>query len=323
MKFDLIRESVNLISNNIIGHENIRMRMIQASESGTLSHAHIIIGADGIGKSLVAKEIAIKILGKKDFRQYVDLIEYKNSKKSIGVDDIRNLIEEINKKPYEGDKKVIIISEGEKITVQAQNAFLKTIEEPPKGVYIFILCENSELILDTIKSRCQIHKLNSLKGEEIHKFLNTKYPNLALDEIKMIMDSCDGIPGRAEKFIEDEVFKLLRDTCMKILTSLNEIKESELLTYEQFLLKYKEQWEEILTIMLSYIRDIMIYKDSGREELIINRDKLYEIKEASNMFSFNKLNGIISVLSETKLNLNNNVNIGLTYDIMLINMLDA
>lgn len=312
-----------MICNDIIGHEDIRKNMIEASKSGTLSHAHLIIGADGVGKSLVSREVAVKILGKQEIRPYVDLIEHKSSKRSIGVDDIRSLIEEINKKPYEGDKKVIIISEGEKITVQAQNAFLKTIEEPPKGVYIFILCENSELILDTIKSRCQIHKLNSLKGREISEFLARKYPELTSEQFNTILASCDGIPGRAERFIEDSIFKSLRDMCIKLLTGLNDIKESELLAYEQFFSKHKEHWEDVLTIILSYIRDIMIYKDAGKEELIVNRDKLNEIREASMMFSFNKLNGIINVLSDTRSSLNNNVNIGLTYDIMLLNMLEA
>jgi DNA polymerase III subunit delta' len=312
-----------LIFSDIIGHENIRINLSNAIESGTLSHAHLIIGESGIGKSLIAKEIAAKVLGKTDIKQYVDMLEFKNKKRSIGIDDVRIIIEEINKRPYEGNNKVIIIYEGEKITSQAQNALLKTIEEPPKGVYIFILCENSELILETIKSRCQIHRLNRLNGEEISKFLTKKYPHLRSDEFQTIVSFCDGVPGRAERFVEDEDFKTIRDTCIKLLISLNEIKEIELLRYTDFLSKYKEQWEDILTIILSYIRDIMVYKDVGKEGLIVNKDKLNEIKEASSMFSFNKLNGIIGVLRDTRVNLNNNVNIGLTYDIMLLNMLEA
>src|SRR3712207_8310639 len=88
------------------------------------------------------------------------------------------LIEEINKKPYEGDNKVVIVYNADKMTMQAQNAFLKTIEEPPFGVYIFLLCENSESILDTIKSRCQIHKLNPLSFDEMKIFLQTNYKDL-------------------------------------------------------------------------------------------------------------------------------------------------
>lgn len=314
---------MDLICNDIIGHQNVRKHLLEAVELGTLSHAHLIVGVDGIGKSLVAKEIGVKILGKENIKQYVDLLEFKSRKKSIGIDEIRNIIGEINKKPYEGDKKVIIIYEGDKITAQAQNAFLKTIEEPPKGIYIFILCENSELILETIKSRCQIQRLNRLKGEEISEFLTKKYSDLRSEEFQTILAICDGIPGRAEKFIEDEDFKIIRNTCIELLINLNGISELKLLQYEGFLSKYKDQWEDILTILLSYIRDIMVYKDVGKEELIVNKDKVQEIKEASSLFSFNKLNGIIKILDNTRLNLNSNVNVGLTYDIMLLNMLEA
>ncbi len=143
------------------------------------------------------------------------------NKSTIGVNSIRTLIEEINKKPYEGDKKVIIIYNADKMTVQAQNAFLKTIEEPPKNVTIFLLCENLEVILDTIKSRCQIHKLKTLNVDEMEEFLKINYPDLPLEEIRVIIAFSDGIPGKAEKFIGDNNFKDIRDITLEILLKLN------------------------------------------------------------------------------------------------------
>lgn len=314
-----------MIVENIIGHEGVRSYFHRAIDTGTLSHAHLIIGEDGIGKSLIAKEFAISILGKKELKQYVDILEFRNkkNKKSIGVDDIREINEEISKKPFEGDKKVIIIYEGDKITVQAQNAFLKTIEEPPKGVFIFILCENSEVILDTIKSRCQIHKLNKLNGKEIKLFLSRKYSELDANELETMLSFCDGVPGRAEKFIEDENYKLIRNITVKLLIDINSMKESEILNYEEQLTKFKDSWDEVLTSLLSYIRDIMIYKDVEKEELIVNKDKLSEIKEAATLFSFHRLNKIISLVNDTRENLNSNANAAITYDVMLLKMLEA
>ena len=151
--------------------------------------------------------------------QYVDLVEWRieKNKSTIGVNSIRTLIEEINKKPYEGDKKVIIIYAADKMTAQAQNAFLKTIEEPPKNVTILLLCENLEVILDTIKSRCQIHKLKSLNVDEMEEFLKINYTDLSLEEIKVIVAFSDGIPGKAEKFIGDNNFKDIRNITLEIL----------------------------------------------------------------------------------------------------------
>ena len=145
-----------------IGHKNVIESFKKRADSGEISHAHIIVGEDGIGKSNLANKLSRIILGKFEERDYIDIINYRCKKASFGVDDVREIVDEINKKPFEGDKKVIIIYDGNKLTVQAQNALLKTIEEPPKGVYIILLCESLELILDTIKSRCQIYKLTPL-----------------------------------------------------------------------------------------------------------------------------------------------------------------
>jgi DNA polymerase-3 subunit delta' len=314
-----------MIVESIIGHDSVRSYFHKAITAGTLSHAHLISGEDGIGKSLIAKEFAVSILGKTVLKEYVDILEFRNkkSKKSIGVDEIREINEEISKKPFEGDKKIIIIYDGDKITVQAQNAFLKTIEEPPKGVFIFILCENLENVLDTIKSRCQIHKLNKLNGEEIKLFLEKKYPHLSEAEQSTMLSFSDGVPGRAEQFVENENFRAIRDITAKLLIDINSMTEGEILTYEEALNKFKDSWDEILSALLSYIRDIMVYKDVGNEQLIINKDKLEQIKEAASLISFLRLNNIVKLLNDTRVNLNSNTNLALTYDVMLLKMLEA
>lgn len=308
---------------DIIGHEKIILSFYKAIESQTLSHAHLIVGEDGIGKSIIAHNFALKLLDKKDDRKYADIIEYRTSKKSIGVNEIRDLIEEINKKPYEGDKKVIIVYEGNKLTVQAQNAFLKTIEESPKGVYIIILCENLGAILDTIKSRCHIHKLNRLSPMEIKEFIVRKYDYIKEDELSAIIAFSNGIPGRAEKFIEDSTFNEIRSLAIRLIMDLNIKDLSEMLKYESELTKFKDNYEEILINILIYIRDIMIYKELGNEKHIVNIDKIEEIKEASHRMSYNKLNALAKLVNDTKYSLDSNVNTAMTFDVMLLNMLEV
>ena len=156
-----------------IGFENIINGFMKREDKNTLSHAHIIAGPDGIGKSIMAKMFAMKILGKTEDINYADIIHYRSEKASLGIDEVRRIIEEVSKKPYEGDRKIIIIHGGDKLTVQAQNAMLKTIEEPPKGVYIILLTESLELLLDTIKSRCQIYKLTPLSKNDMLKYLKS------------------------------------------------------------------------------------------------------------------------------------------------------
>ncbi len=307
---------------SIIGHSSIKNQISKSIKLAKLSHAHLLVGEDGIGKSILAKNIGFSILGKNENKQYVDLVEWRaeKNKSTIGVSSIRTLIEEINKKPYEGNKKVIIIYDAHKMTMQAQNAFLKTIEEPPQNVTILLLCENLEVILDTIKSRCQIHKLKNLNADEMKEFLKINYNNLSLDEIRVIVAFSDGIPGKAERFIQDNNYKDIRNITLEILLKLNKVGTEELIKYEKNLSSQRENFEEILAAFLSYIRDTIIYKEIGEENLIINIDKLLNIKELANIFSFNKLNGIINIINDTRENLDRNVNPGLTFEVMLFKM---
>ena len=306
----------------IIGHDAMRKSLIDSIKSQNFSHAHLITGEDGIGKSFVASEVAINILGKDSYKEYADIIECSmaSNRKSISVEQIREIIEESNRKPYEENRKVIILHDADKMTIQAQNAFLKTIEEPPEGVFILLLCENQEKILDTIKSRCQIHKLKKLSENEIDEFIYNQYPNISEDERKAAKAFADGIPGRVIKFIDNASFKEIREKLIKIMMDVNNVDIEAFLKNEEFLAKYKDMWQEVLTCLLSYIRDIMIYKETGTEKLIINLDKVYYIKKLAEVFSYKKLNSIIDIVNSTKSNLESNVNASMVYHIMLLNM---
>lgn len=309
-----------MVFEDIIGHDVIKRQLNNSIISGKLSHAYLFVGEDGIGKSCLANTFAINILGKSEKKQYVDIIHWRieKGKKSIGIKEVINIIGEINKKPYEGDKKVIVIHNVEDMTIEAQNAFLKTIEEPPVGVHIILLCENLEEILDTIKSRCQIYKLRKLSKEQITTYIKNKYPNLSSNELNNAISFSDGIPGRAEMFIEDKSLKVMRDTIIEIFQNLKKKSTSEILEYKNFFIKYNDQWEEVLTCMASYIRDIVVYKETGNEILIINVDKISNIKDFSEIYSFNQLNKIMDILNDTKEILQSNVNASLTFSTMLL-----
>ena len=307
---------------DVIGHEEIKKQLDNSLSMGTISHAHIFCGEDGIGKSILSKEFAINIIGKKAIKDYVDIIERRitKGKQSIGISEVLTVIDEINKKPYEGNRKVIIVHDTDRMTVDAQNAFLKTIEEPPSGVFIMLLCKSQEGILDTIKSRCQIHNLKRLKSRDIRLFLNRDFPELSKDELEIMVSFCDGIPGRAMSFLKDTSFMEMRSTVLDILKACSNDKKQEILKYEEFFLKNKSIWRDVLICLLYYIRDLIVYKETRDETLTINRDKIISIKELADVFSFNKLSGMIEVVNDTAQNLERNVNIALAIDSMLLNI---
>lgn len=307
---------------DFIGHEAIRLQLHKAIMENKLAHAHIFAGEDGIGKSILCEEAALTIMGETKLRENPDIYKFKNfkNKNSIGVDEVREIVQEINKKPTYGDKKVIIIYNGDKMTDAAANAFLKTIEEPPKGVFIFILCENLTSILDTIKSRCQIHKLQRLSLNEMEKIFQIKEYNLNNAEKKAALAFAEGIPGKAEAFIAEGDYKEIRENTLILLKEVYNTNKWDYLQFESFLTKNKNRIEDVFTILISFVRDAIIYKETGNEELISNVDKLSSIKEIASLFSFKRLNDIINVVSDTRSKLRSNVNSSIAFDVMLLTM---
>ena len=306
----------------MIGHEKIKNGLFEAINKNKFTHAHIFVGEKGIGKSILADLISAKLLGLNYPRDHVDIIHWglDKGKNSIGVNTIRSINEECNKKPFEGDKKVIIINDGDKITLQAQNAFLKTIEDPPLNVFIFILCEDLESILDTIKSRCCIHKLKPLNDEEMSQFIRGKYNNISEQQLKVISAFGKGVPGKVEKLIENTEFDYVRSTIFEIIQRVKDINSEISLVYEKFFSEYTNMSNDILDIMVTVIRDVIIYKEIGDESLIINSDKISSIKDLANIFSSSKLNDMIRIVNDTGCTLKNNVNSSLVFITMILRM---
>lgn len=305
-----------------IGFENIINGFMKRADNNTLSHAHLIVGPDGIGKSILAKIFALKILRKNEEADYIDIINYSPKKASFGVDDVRNIIEEVSKKPYEGDKKVIIIHEGDKLTIQAQNALLKTIEEPPKGVFIILLSESLELLLDTIKSRCQVYKLTPLNKEHMLSFI--KKINITQEEsILSALAYAEGIPGRAERILHDENLENLRNLVIKLFNEVINKDINCIVQYEEKFDKFKGEKEEILSVIASFIRDIIIYKELEDKNILINVDKGKDISKLSSALSYKKLNSMLGYVEEARKNFISNVNYSMTMSVMLIGFLEG
>lgn len=308
---------------NFIGYSDLINNFKDRCLKNTLSHAHLIAGEDGVGKGKLANILAKFILNGYLDREYVDIINYSSEKSSFGVDDVRDIIEEVYKKPFEKDKKVIIIHEGNKLTIQAQNGLLKTIEEPPKGVYIIILCESLELILDTIKSRCEIYKLKPLTKSELYEYIKIKKFNYDENEIKSAIAFSEGVPGRIDRYFNDDKLRELRNNIVILIKNLNKNDLEAILQQEESFSNLKNDKEEVLNIFGLFIRDILINKEIENEEFIINSDKLEDIKELTKEMSFKKLNNMIKTIEEARRNIKSNVSWGMMLRVMLMGFMEG
>ncbi|MBE6071692.1 MAG: DNA polymerase III subunit delta' [Clostridium butyricum] len=307
----------------IIGHEIIKEAINKRNINGSFSHANLLVGNDGIGKSIIAQYLASKILKGLDYINSVDIIKYYPSSNSFGVDDVRTIIEEVNKKPYEGNKKVIIMYRCEKMTAQAQNALLKTIEEPPEGVSLILLSDSLETILETIQSRCQIYKLTPLSKEEILEYLEECYSGLSIEEKQAALAYSMGIPGKADRFIQDEKLKQLRDLCIDLFQDILAKNKNIVIKYQELLNNLKDEKYDLLDIMILYIRDLSILKEINNKDRIINLDKIEKLEIISRQISYKKLSSMLEYIKEARINFNSNSNYSMTVSVLLMGFVEV
>ena len=212
---------------NILGNDGIKQSILQSIKSGNISHSYLFVGKSGIGKKLFAKEIAKKVmcLGDKtcescikfDANSNPDFTMVVPDGKSIKIEQIRNLQSKIIEKPIISSRKVYIINNAEKMTVEAQNCLLKTLEEPPEFVTIILVSNNENTILTTIKSRCTKVAFTEETKKEITEENKERFENL------------EKIFGNVERYLSidllnkiDELYKE-KDNIFENLEYINEI----------------------------------------------------------------------------------------------------
>lgn len=270
----------------IIGHNLQIQQITQLIANNKLSHAYIFEGQDGIGKFLVAKMIAAKILKVDNLDMVpsaVSIIEPEDD--MIKISKIRQLGEEIILKPTDTEKKVFIIRDGELMNESAQNALLKVLEEPPEYAVIIIVTSNKEKLIRTIKSRCTSFKFVPLSKEQIREYY--KNENISEDIIKLSRGSIGKVEKLKEKNYVQDILQIYEALKQKNLLELNK-------TFTR-LKGYKEDIQEILEIlMMRYF-----------EEVSQNYDK--RVKQ-------------IEVIEECRQNLKRNANFDIALDSMMLKL---
>lgn len=322
----------------IVGHVLIKSHMIKGISANKVSHAYILSGEDDAGKNLLANAFAVllqceqpqeeKISGKPcgtctsclqaKSSNHPDIIHVTHEKVSIGVDDIRiQLNNDIQIKPYSNPYKIYIIDEAEKLTEQAQNALLKTIEEPPSYGIILLLTNNVNSLLPTILSRCVTLKLSPVDKVEIKKHLMEKHriPDY-LAELSQVFSG--GNVGRAIKFSTSEEFSEKKEIALHILKYIQRMKLYEIMDEIKKISKNKEEINEYLDFFILWFRDVLLYKATSEVTLLTYKNEANVIKEHSLKYSYDKIQEILDGIEKAKLRLKANVNSDIALELMLL-----
>ncbi len=293
---------------NIIGNDKIKQELEENIRNNTVSHSYLFIGQDGIGKKLFAKEFAKMELCLDDNNacdkcsscikfnsdNNPDFVIIKPDGNSIKISQIRDMQDNVYKKPIVSNKKLFIIDDSDKMTEEAQNSLLKTLEEPPEYITIILITSNENKLLNTIRSRCLKINFNNITTKEIIDYISRE--QIMSEPSDSLLSMCNGSIGKLIKInqnlleyneIEKNTNDLINGRILNVVKMLN-----------NFEILYKSK--DIVLDLLDYMI-VIIYE-------YINKNKDYR----------GKFLDLISIIENTKLKLMSNTNYDMCIDDLLL-----
>lgn len=280
------------------------------------SHAYLFSGSKGIGKFSHAKNFARSILNEdtEGIRFFSGIDDFEDAdlyvvqkKDTIKKQDIEEIIENSFAKPFSGSHKIVIIDDFDKVTAEGQNALLKTLEEPMDYLILILISSNMRNILPTIISRCRILKFQDLTQDRIEEFLLSR--KVSPRNAKLFSRLSNGDVSLAIKYSEDPELLSKREDIINMTDRV--IRQTEFIFDEmKFFKDNKDDFKEILNFMIVWYLDL-VYVKSGREDLVVNIDKLdlLKLQDLSIDRAVESYDALINALGRKEKNVNFDLNI--------------
>ena len=307
----------------ITGHNKIIEHLQSSILHNRINHAYIFDGIKGIGKMTLAKAFAKALnceeggtdacnccISCKTFDEdnNPDIIYVTHQKKDITVSDVREqIVKNITLKPYRNKYKIFIIPEADKMNILAQNAFLKTLEEPPEYGIFLLLCENYNKFLVTILSRCIMFKLHPLPYDMVRDYI-VKNMNVPYEQAQLYSTYSQGSIGKAIELINSEEFKDIRDIGIETALKLEDGDMTELYRLVDVLREQKSSLDRILEIMYLVYRDALVIKETRTTDRVIQKDKLMQTETIAEKATEAQLIKRCEAINDTRNRLNRNGN---------------
>lgn len=319
---------------DIIGHKQEIAHLERAIETGKVSHAYIFSGDKGTGKRRLADAFAktlqcegtgVRPCGEchscrqAESGNHPDIIYIRHEKPtSIGVEDIREqLTGDIQIRPYNGRYKIYMIPDAERMTVQAQNAILKTIEEPPEYAVIILMTTNEQVFLDTIRSRCVVLNLKPVPDEQVKSYLmeQIQIPDYQAD---ICVAFAQGNIGKAVRLASSEDFSAIKSSAMQLIRNAGKMEISDLIDYVKEVQEYKISIQDYLDILALWYRDMVYFKATRDIDGIVFQDEIRTIRETVKVCSYEGVEEVMKAIESAKTRLNANVNFDLTMELLFL-----
>ncbi len=319
---------------DIYGQEQIKEHLQNALSTGKVSHAYILNGEKSSGKEFIAKVFAMALQCEEDGKEpcqkchscrqalsgnHPDIIRVIHEKpNTISVDDIRTQVNgDVAIKPYSGKYKVYILSEAEKMTAQAQNALLKTLEEPPEYAVIMLLTSNVNALLPTIVSRCVTLDMKPVPDEVVRRFLcgQMQVPDY---KAEVCVAFARGNIGKAKLLASSEEFEKVKDEAISLVKNINDMEIHEIVKAIKKISEYKFDVNDYLDILMAWYRDVLFFKATKDVNSLVFKEEIQQIMRVSDRSTYEGIETIVKALQQAKRRLEANVNFDLTMELLLL-----
>lgn len=333
---------------DIIGQEQMKEHMQRAIASGNVSHAYIIEGERACGKRTIARVFAQTLqceaggiepcMKCRSCKQTLsgnqpDIVylpapqpKGKNGKETvkksnaIGVDEIRSrLNNDIVIKPYSSPRKIYILQDAEQMTMQAQNALLKTLEEPPAYGVILLLTTNVNGLLPTILSRCVVLHMKPVPDADVENYLmeQCKLPDY---QAQICAAFARGNIGRAKELAGSSAFERMKDDVLGLLKYVGEMDLSQIMESVKKAGDYKLQMNDYLDMCTIWYRDVLIFKATAEANRLVFQEEISAIRNIAREMSYEGIGNVIQAVDKAKRRLEANVNFDLVMELLFLEM---
>lgn len=289
----------------LIGNDKIKDILKENVQKDTTLHSYLFVGNTGIGKFHFAKEFAKMILCSQkkgcnqcksckefDTENHPDFLVIEPEGNTIKVEQIRQMISKIIEKPIISDRKVYIVNDSDKMTEEAQNTLLKTLEEPPENIIIILIAEKEEKILSTIKSRCTKITFHPIEQDKLKEILKKQYQYENISEHLLTFFN-----GSIKKALNVKEKKEVYEQIEKVVLGIKRMNKIEMLNQKNNIDK-----EEIINI-LEYM-NLLFWEQSTQGD---TKERESAVKS-------------ILIIEETKKRIQSNCNFDMTVDNMLMQL---
>ncbi|MFI3201362.1 MAG: DNA polymerase III subunit delta' C-terminal domain-containing protein [Eubacteriales bacterium] len=325
---------------DIVGQDSIKEYFQNVIAQEKLSHAYVFQGEQRSGKEFISKIVAMTLQcsDRQEIEGMIqpcgncpscmqtmtmnqpDIIYVTHEKKSIGVDDIRRQVnEDVYIKPYSSKYKIYMIADADKMTQEAQNAILKTLEEPPSYAIIILLVANTEMLLDTILSRCVMLRMQPVREDALRNYL-LEVVQIPDYRVNLCIAFARGNLGRAKQLAEKEDFEQMRQEVVRLLKHMKDMEVSELIQAMEQMKEYNIEVSDYLDLIAIWYRDVLLFKATNDMNHLIFKEEIQQIKSVATTSDYAGLEYILDAIEIAKSRLRAKVKQELAMELLLLTL---